>query len=161
MMGSGKSTVGRLLAAQTGWPFLDNDMLVERATGLTARDLLATRGEGDLRKAEAHALLLGLAEPGPCIVAAAAGTVEDETLRARLRESARVVWLRADPHTLTERASGAAHRPWLGRDAEHWMAETADHRSPLYEQVADLIVDTDNGDPAHSAREILDGLRSR
>jgi shikimate kinase len=161
MMGSGKSTIGRLLAERTGWPFLDNDALLEGATGLTARDLLATRGEGALRKAEADALRLGLAEPAPVIVAAAAGTIEDEQLRRTLRENGTVVWLRADPHTLAGRARGAAHRPWLGGDAEKWMSDTDARRATIYQEVADLTIDTTGRRPAAVADDILSWLRAR
>ena len=65
MMGSGKSSVGRALSDLTGWPFVDNDALVERATGLTARELLRDRGEDALREAESEALRAGLRIPVP------------------------------------------------------------------------------------------------
>jgi shikimate kinase len=158
MMGSGKSTIGRLLAARTGWPFHDNDALLERATGLTARDLLATRGEEALRAAEADALRLGLTQPAPLILGVAAGTIEDAQLREQLRDAATVVWLRADPATLAERAAGAAHRPWLETDAAAWLRATAAKRAALYESVADLAIDTDAHTPDQAAAVISERL---
>lgn len=158
MMGSGKSTIGRLLAARKGWPFLDNDVLVERATGSSARDLLATHGEIELRAAEAAALELGVSRPAPCIVAVAAGTIEDPRLRGLLKREATVVWLRAAPHTLSNRASGAAPRPWLSGAAEQWLTETADRRAGLYAEIANLIVETDAMSPGETAALIAERL---
>jgi shikimate kinase len=160
MMGSGKSTIGRLLAGQTGWPYHDNDALVERATGVDARELLASRGEAALREAESAALALGLNQPPPCIVATAAGTVVDAANRAKLAK-ARVVWLRARPETLARRARGAPHRPWLDADAAGWMRTTLGERAPLYQSVADLVVDTDRWKPDDVAADIINWLRGR
>src|SRR5687767_8768567 len=132
MMGSGKSTVGRLLAVRTGWPYVDNDALLERLSGETAREVLAATGLDELRSAEARALRLGLSEPVPCIVGAAAGTILDDAARSEMAANALVVWLDAAPRTLARRARGAAHRPWLEGDAEGWMRSTLAERAPLY-----------------------------
>ena len=158
MMGAGKTTIGRELATLTGWPYYDNDELLEHATGVTARDLLATRGEGELRAAEAAALELGVSQPAPCIVAVAAGTIEDPRLRGLLKREATVIWLRADPHTLSNRASGAAPRPWLSGAAEQWLTETAGRRAGLYADTANLSVETDAMSPGETAALIAERL---
>ena len=158
MMGSGKSTIGRLLAERTGWPLHDNDALLLRLTGTTARDLLAQGGEPALRRAEEDALVAGLRMPPPCIVDAAAGTIESPRVRGLLLEQF-VVWLRATPATLYERAAGAAHRPWLDRGRE-WFVEANTARAPLYEAIADLVVDTDFREPPDVAQEILHSIRT-
>jgi shikimate kinase len=152
MMGSGKSTVGRRLSVLTGWPLLDNDELLNRLFGLSARELLEKGGESELRRGEAGALTLGLAQPPPCIIDAAGGTILDPQLRASLAD-ATVVWLRARPETLFRRAQGAAHRPWLDRGPE-WFADTATQRAPLYESVAGFVVDTDDDSPREVAEKI-------
>lgn len=157
MMGSGKTTVGRLLAEMTGWPRFDNDVLLRRLQGLNARALLEDRGEAALRQAEAAALALGLAQPAPCIVDAAAGPILDPESRSALAAEI-VVWLRARAETLTARAQGAAHRPWLDL-GEEWMRNAVAERYPLYESVADLVVDTDRADPLEVTREIATWLR--
>ena len=152
MMGSGKSTVGRELAARTGWALHDNDALLERIAGRTARDLFEAHGEAVLREVEAAALALGLAQPPACIVTAAAGVILKESLRVALAAET-VVWLRADPATLFRRATGGDHRPWLDH-GQDWFATTAAARGPLYESVSDLIVDVDDATPAMVASEI-------
>lgn len=158
MMGSGKSTVGRELARLTGWPYHDNDELLQRALGMTARELLGTRGESALRAAESEALNLGLRQPAPCIVSAPAGTILEAPVRDLTRSRALVVWLRARPGVLASRAIGAAHRPWLDGDAVHWMTVALDQRGPLYEAISDLIVDTDTLQPGAVATKIAGWL---
>lgn len=160
MMGSGKSTIGRSISGRTGWPYLDNDELVQQARGVNARELLATAGEAELRGAEADALLLGLASPEPVLIGAAGGTILDPAVREALLASAFVVWLRASPETLAARASGAAHRPWLATDAEGWMRRTLEERTPLYESVASLSIMTEGRSVDESATEVVDWLAS-
>lgn len=156
MMGSGKSSVGRELAARTGWPFHDNDALLERATGRTAREL-AANGEAVLRAAESAAVRAGLEVPEPAIVASAAGVVIDPADRSRLSDEDAVTWLRARPETLRQRLATADndHRPWLDRDPGAWLRETDALRAPLFEAVADLVIDVDELRPDEVAERIL------
>lgn len=161
MMGSGKSTIGRRLADATGWPYLDNDELVRRAEGASAREIAAADGEANLRAAESHALAAGLRAAEPCFVGVAAGAVLDADDRDRMRSSAIAVWLDADPAVLAQRAAGAPHRPWLDGDAEGWIRRTAAEREPLYGEIADLRVDTGSLGPAAAARAVLDELAAR
>ena len=154
MMGSGKTTIGLLLAERLGWPYHDNDALLTLLRGETAQELLVEGGAERLRSGEADALRLGLAQPTPCIIGAPAGTIIDAQTRAALARESLVVWLAAGPRTLARRARGAAHRPWLGGDAEAWMTQTLAERAPLYESVADLTVNTERRRPAAIAAEI-------
>jgi shikimate kinase len=154
MMGSGKSTIGRLLSEATGWPYVDNDELVRRAHGATARELLARRGADAMRDAEADALALGTQLEPPAIVGVAAGVVLDADGRDTLEQGGLVVWLRAGAETLAARASGADHRPWLDADSVGWMRQALEEREPLYASVADHVVDTEAGTPAESAERL-------
>lgn len=158
MMGSGKSSVGRALSERTGWPFVDNDALVERATGLTARELLRDLCEDAMRDAESEALRTGLAIPAPAIVATAAGTILRDEDRRAIAGGGLVVWLRADPSVLAARAVGAAHRPWLDDDPAAWFERTIDARAPLYRSIADVEVDTGSSDPGAAADRIVERL---
>ncbi|HEV3484481.1 MAG TPA: shikimate kinase [Vicinamibacterales bacterium] len=158
MMGSGKSTIGSLLAQMTGWPLYDNDALLDELYGMTAMQILQSRGEEELREAEDEALELGLRRRGPSIVDAAAGTIMSEGARSLLQRVP-VVWLRARPETLYARAAsaGGKHRPWLA-GGEEWMRATAGERAPLYASVADLVVDTDDTSPKQVAGAIINRL---
>ena len=158
MMGSGKSSVGRALAERTGWPFLDNDALLERATGRTAREIAEADGVAGLREAEADALRAGLGMTPPVIVASAAGTILDPVLRAELAAAGTVVWLRAPVATLVERARSESHRPWLDGDAPAWMESALAEREPLYASIADVAIDTGGADPGQVAERVLTAL---
>lgn len=160
MMGSGKSSVGSALSGLTGWPFVDNDALVERATGRTARELLAEVGEEPMRAAESAALRAGLSLKPPAIVAVAAGTILDPGDRALLVEPF-VVWLAAPPEVLAARAIGAEHRPWLDEDPVGWFRAAQAIRDPLYAAVADLEVDTSVLGPDAAAAAIVAALSGR
>jgi shikimate kinase len=155
MMGSGKSSVGRALSERTGWPFVDNDALVERVTGMTARQLLEERGADGMRAAETAALVAGTEVEPPAIVATAAGTILDSDNRRRIREAGLVAWLRAPASVLAARAVGAAHRPWLEDDPLGWFESALAERDPMYDSVADVEVDTSDSTPAGAADVIL------
>jgi shikimate kinase len=158
MMGSGKSTIGRLLADATGWPYVDNDELVLRAHGATPRTLLAERGEAAMRGAESDALASGVAVPAPAIVGVAAGVILDADNRETLRNGGIVVWLRAGAEGLAARAAGAEHRPWLDADPRAWMTAALLEREPLYASVADHVVDTDTAPPEETAAGLAELL---
>lgn len=155
MMGSGKSCVGGALSERTGWPFVDNDALVERVTGMTARQLLEERGADAMREAEAAALVAGTGIEPPVIVATAAGTILDPDNRTLIASAGFVAWLRAPASVLAARAVGAAHRPWLDDDAVGWFERALAERDPLYDAVADLEVDTSTATPTDAAEAIL------
>lgn len=142
MMGVGKSTVGRALAERTGWPYLDNDELVERASGIDARTL-AQRGERELRAAESGALTEALRTPAPVVASVAAGVVLDKRDAARLRDGGFVVWLRATVETLTRRVGAGEGRPWLQPDPETALRRLYDGRAEKYAAAASYVVDVD------------------
>lgn len=158
MMGSGKSTIGRLLSEATGWPYVDNDELVLRSHGATPRELLNEKGEAVMRAAESSALALGLEVPEPAIIGVAAGTILDPANRARLSNGGIVIWLRADADALAERAKGAEHRPWIDTDGGSWMHDATIEREPLYESVADITIDTTAGPPKAAATDLHERL---
>ncbi len=161
MMGSGKSSVGRALSSRTGWPFVDNDELLERATGRTARQILAEEGEGAMRLAESQALRAGMDLPVPAIVATAAGTILDPADRAVIEGGGFVVWLRAPAEVLARRAAGSAHRPWIADDPVGWFRRSLDEREPLYAAIADLEVDAARSTPTRSATRVIEALHGR
>jgi shikimate kinase len=159
MMGAGKSTVGAALSKATGWPYIDNDEVVEKMTGLPTRDLLRERGEAAMRSAESAAAQQVLTMPAPLIAGAAAGIVLDPSISAQLHDGAFVVFLRADIDTLAARVEGT-YRPWLGDDPEATMRKLYEGRKPLYEKLADLVVDVDRTTPDDVANRILEALNA-
>ncbi|HYI65753.1 MAG TPA: shikimate kinase [Candidatus Limnocylindrales bacterium] len=160
MMGSGKSTIGRLLSTAMGWPYVDNDELVRRSHGATARQILAERGEAEMRGAESDALARAVREPAPSIIGVAGGTIIEPENRELLRAGGVVVWFRADAAALESRAMGADHRPWLDSGGPRWIRETVRERDPLYASVADVAIDTGTEPAEDSAAELLEWLAS-
>jgi shikimate kinase len=146
LMGSGKSTVGALVAARTGRVFVDVDVVIARETGKTVRELWERGGETAYRKLESDAVLRVLAGDTASVLAAPGGVVLDPTVRAALAGHF-VVWLRTRPATLAERVHVGDHRPLLGDKPANVLAVMADERSALYRQVATATLDTDDRAP--------------
>jgi shikimate kinase len=156
MMGSGKTTVAKLLAERMKRPVLDTDALIEQRTGRTVREIFSHDGEAVFREIEAGILREVLANDEPVIIAAAGGVVLGAANRAALRQSgARVVWLCADPATLVERVKGGPHRPLLDADPAGTLQRMFEEREALYREVADAIVLVDHRSPAEVVEAVL------
>ena len=108
LMGSGKSSVGALVAAATGRTFVDVDLAIQARTGKTVRELWKEGGEPAYRHLESQVVLETLTRRDEVVLAAPGGTVLDPAVRAAFG-AAFVVWLRAEPATLA--CSGRARRP--------------------------------------------------
>lgn len=160
MMGAGKTTAGTLAAAALGRPFLDSDAEIEARTGRTVRDIFAHEGEPAFRRLESDVVRAALAGAEPAVIAAAGGTVLDPENRAAMRGAGTVVWLRAKPGVLAERAVVGGHRPLLDDDAATTLTRLAAEREPLYLEVADEVIETDEV-PLDDIVERLVALASR
>jgi shikimate kinase len=161
LMAAGKTTVGRALAGHLGWPFDDSDDSIEAATGMTVKALRASRGVDVMREAESNHLLAALDGPGPLVVAAAAGVVEDgRCLDALRRRDVAVIWLRGSPAVLAERFGSSAHRPLYGKDPATFLAEQAAERSPRYASLDPIVVDVDGRSPGEVVAAAIAGLEA-
>jgi len=143
MMGSGKTTVGRRVAAKLGYKFIDTDDLVVARAGKSVREVFEHDGEAMFRAHEAQALAEALATSVDAVVAAAGGSVLSAENRMLLRNSSAVVlWLDADVPSLTERTARSPHRPLLDGDASARLTQLDTERRSLYTEVADERIDT-------------------
>lgn len=158
MMGAGKTTVGRALATLTGWPYLDNDELLERAAGRRASEVLETGDEARLRRLEADALNEALAAAAPAVAGVAAGAVLDPAARHRMHEEAFVVYLRAPLELLRTRVADDDPRPWLDDDPAAALERLAEGRDQLYLETAHLVLDVDDHSPHDLAARIVAAL---
>jgi shikimate kinase len=154
-MGSGKSTIGVLLAAALGRPFVDNDAQLFERTGATAAELAAREGVDALHAAEAKGVLAALAASRPSVIAAAASTITDPAVRHALKRDGFVVWLHAPPAVLAARLPRSAGRPFAAEEPAGLVARQARERDPLFEQTADLAVDADHAPPDDVVAQIL------
>ncbi|WP_460432917.1 shikimate kinase [Arthrobacter tumbae] len=142
-MATGKSTVGRRIASRHGWRFVDTDTaIVDRHGPIPA--IFADVGEPGFRQLEAGIVseVFTAVEPGT-VISLGGGAVLNEGTR-RLLESAFVVFLDADLSTVMPRLAGDTGRPLLARDPVETWARLEQERRPLYEALADAVVDTRN-----------------
>jgi shikimate kinase len=159
LMGSGKTTVGRLLARRLGRPFVDSDAQLAATDGRTARRIEAEEGPAALDREEADALLAALRSPTPSVIAAAAGVVEDARAVDALRAGGILaVWLRGDPVVLAERAASGAHRPWDPGGPLATLERQADRRDPTYEALATLDIDVTRTSPEQAVARVMERL---
>ena len=156
MMGVGKSTVGRLVAAELDRPLFDSDEMIEQRSGRTVREIWSTDGEDAFRTLETDTLLEALAEPEESVIAAAGGVVLSERNREALASAdAHVVWLLADVDVLLDRVRNGMHRPLLDDDPEGTLRRMYVERAALYQEVADAVVSVDHRSPNDVAKAVL------
>lgn len=155
LMGVGKSTVARVLGERLGRRVVDTDAVIEATTGRTVREIFAEDGEPAFRALETQVVLDALAEPEPCVIAAAGGVVLSDVNRAALADGrARVVWLVADTALLADRVRAGVHRPALDDDPAGTLRRMHETREPLYREVADVVVSVDG----RSVGDVVDAV---
>ncbi len=148
LMGAGKSSIGRRLAAVLGVPFRDSDDEVERAAGQTISDIFSSLGEPAFREGERRVIARLLDDP-PHILATGGGAFVNEQTRQLIKDKAVSVWLKADIDVLARRVGRKDTRPLLrDQDPRQVLQKLAEVRNPLYAQ-ADIVVET--GDTPHQA----------
>lgn len=141
-MGTGKTTVGRRLAAALGKQFIDTDAEVESATGLTIPEIFARYGEPYFRAEEARALARACAGRGRVIATGGGAVLAPANVEA-MRRAGKVVWLQATPEVIQKRVGGHGDRPLLARDNSlERIRELLARREPHYRACADLAIDT-------------------
>ena len=153
-MGSGKSTVGRVIAAELGWELLDTDLLIEETTGLSIPTLFREKGERYFRRVE-HQHHRGSFEKTKAVIATGGGAVLDEGNRRVLLGIGLVIYLKTTPVVLGKRIGRGDGRPLLtGKDPAVAVTELLKARE-LYYQQADAVVTTDGRTPAQIAEAVI------
>jgi shikimate kinase len=155
MMGSGKTTVGRLVADASGIAFFDTDAEVEARTGKSIVEVWAEGGEELFSSVETD-VISDSARLDSGVVATGNAAITDPATRRIITTSGTVVWLRAQPGELVERLKGMVGRPLLdaGDDLEATLRDLAIRRSGTYRALADHTVDVDGRSPTDIASEI-------
>jgi shikimate kinase len=160
MMGAGKSSIGRRLAARLGVPFIDADTEIEKAAGMSIAEIFQAHGEPYFRAGETR-VIARLLESGPQVLATGGGAFMNADTRAAIRVKGISIWLRATLDVLTRRIKRRGDRPLLKTsDPVETLRRLIDERDPVYAE-ADLTVES--RDVPHDAivDEIMDGLRAR
>ena len=164
--GTGKSTVGRLLAGQMNRQFVDVDLEIEARSGRSIEAIFAESGEPAFRDWEERTLAEVLAQFPDAVVATGGGSVLRQRNRDRIREFGYIVWLTASPGVLARRL-GADARSGLARPALtpvgpiEEIAQVLRARMPIYEGLADLVIETGGKNPEEVASAIFERFTSR
>ena len=159
-MGSGKTTIGRHVAAELGLEFHDCDQDLEKSTGASVTLIFDVEGEAGFREREAR-LLHELSERKRVLVATGGGVVTQEKNRKVLRRSGLVIWLKASVEQQLSRLSHDKSRPLLQTDDRMArLQRLATERNPLYELVADLEFSSQGGSSKAAARELSRMIRN-
>ena len=150
MPSSGKTTVGKSLAAMTGRRFVDSDEVFSERLGITPAAFIEKNGEGAFRLEETR-ILSDIARESGCVIATGGGAVTRRENKDILRQNGVTVWLMRDICRLSDEGRPLSQ----GKDAIKRLYET---RQPLYEDFADVSYEVDEGDFSLTARKIMEDL---
>lgn len=160
-MGAGKSTVGRFLAERLGYEFVDSDHEIEARTGVTIPMIFDIEGEEGFRQREEVAID-DLTQRQNIVLATGGGAVLREPNRRNLRTRGFVIYLRSSVESLVQRTKNDRNRPLLQTDdPEKVLRELLEKRDPLYMEVADLVVETQQVSVFRVVKQIQDELEAQ
>jgi len=154
MRGSGKTTIGKLLAKRLGKQFIEMDELIVQRLGQSIPDIVQRYGWEKFRDTEEE-ITREVAGLDNVVNATGGGVVTREENIRELKKKGKLVWLKADTDTLLRRIDNSQSRPSLtGKSPREDMEAVMAERSPIYQRAADFIVDTEGKQP----EEIVDAI---
>jgi shikimate kinase len=148
MMGAGKSSVGRRLAARLGIDFVDADTEIESAAGMTIPEIFAKHGEGYFRSGEAR-VIARLLDGGPQVLATGGGSIMDQATRDLIHIKGISVWLKADLDVLLKRTKRRNDRPLVEK-----IKDLLPAREPVY-AMSDIVVQSRDEPHENIVEEII------
>lgn len=158
LMGAGKSTVGRRLAASLSLPFADADTEIERAAGCTIPEIFERLGEPAFRDGERRVIARLLDGPRH-VLATGGGAFMNVATRAQLKARAVTLWLKADLETLMDRVTRKSNRPLLKTgDPRATMQRLMGERYPVYAE-ADIVIESRNEPHERIVKAAIDALK--
>ena len=158
MMGAGKSSIGRRLATRLGVPFRDADGEIEGAAGCSISEIFERYGEPAFRDGE-RKVIARLLSQAPHVMATGGGAFMDEITRARLKEAAVTIWMRAPVDVLLARTGRRDTRPLLRNgDPRETLERLLTERSPIY-ALANHTLDAEDGPHTATVERIVGLLR--
>lgn len=165
--GSGKSTVGALVAQELDRPWLDTDSLIQQQQGCSIAELFSRGGEGEFRRLERELLeQITASDQPPAVISLGGGAILDPVNQQRIRQRGATVWLTASAETLHQRIQSdpdsVSTRPPLttvGGASE--VAQLLQQRQPLYQQVAQWQISVEDRTPQEVARQIVNWWRQQ
>ena len=160
MMGAGKSTIGRRMAARLRLPFLDADTEIEAAAGMSIPDIFESHGEPHFRDGEAR-VIARLLDNGPAVIATGGGAFMREETQGRIRDKAVSIWLKAEVDVIMKRVRRRSDRPLLqNADPEATVSRLLGEREPVY-GTADITILSRDVPHDKIVDECIDALHAR
>ena len=162
LMGSGKTTVGKRIAQELGYSFVDSDDVVASAAGKSVREIFAQDGEATFRKHESDAIRAVLTNGTASVVLATGGgaVISTENRALISEEASHVVWLDASVEDLVVRTKSGAARPLLDGDAAATLQSHSSQRSAWYDEVATVRIDTRGKPVTKVCSAVLEAIRA-
>lgn len=158
-MGAGKTTIGRQLARTLGLEFLDSDREIERRSGVDIPTIFDFEGESGFRRRE-RAMIEALTQHDDIVLATGGGVVLDPDNRRDLAGRGTVVYLETSVDEQLRRTRHDRNRPLLQADDRRATLERLDaERAPLYREIADVVIPTDDSRRATTVERIVRALR--
>jgi shikimate kinase len=161
-MGSGKTTVGKRIAQELGYAFVDSDDVVASTAGKSVREIFAQDGEAVFRQCESEAIKSVLADRQSSVVLATGGgaVISSENRQLISEQASTVVWLDASVEDLVVRTKSGATRPLLDGDAATTLQSLSSQRSAWYDEVATVRIDTRGKTVAKVCSAVVDAIRA-
>lgn len=156
-MGTGKSTIGKMLANELGMDFIDSDQAIEKSCGLKVSEIFTLRGESVFRDLEREFVIRGHPSMG-IVVACGGGLCVPSGMMEELKKRGKVICLWAAPHTLVERTKGDDSRPLLQTNSPMKVLEDLLRQRESRYRLADHLIETDLISPRETVQRILSEL---
>lgn len=154
-MGSGKSTIARLLTKETGKELIEMDETIEAEAGCSINQIFETYGEAHFRDLESE-LIVSISDKGGAVVSCGGGAVLREENVLNMRKNGTIIYLSATPETIYKRVRHSTHRPLLnGNMNVEYITQLMEKRLPMYEGAADVVIHVDNKEKCEIVEEIL------
>ena len=155
-MGSGKSTIARLLAKETGKELIEMDETIEAEAGCSINQIFEDHGEGYFRDLESE-LVARIADKGATVVSCGGGAVLRAENVETMKKNGTIVYLSATPETIYKRVRNSTHRPLLnGNMNVEYITQLMEKRLPIYEHAADVVVDVNDKEKREIVKKIIE-----
>jgi shikimate kinase len=158
-MGSGKTTVGKILANKLGWSFFDLDRIIELSENKKIADIFSQDGEKYFREIESKIIKKAIINNKNCVFACGGGVVLKGENMSAIGKKCHIVYLMISPQEAVKRLKDAADRPLLlNKDKEKEISSLLDKRLEFYEKYSEIIIDNNSLSPEEAAGLIINKL---